>query len=226
MKTYILTFLLLLVVCRAFAQTSKTDSLLRQVALTNEDTNRVILLTELGRTYRFSKPDSMLFYTDQAILLAQKINYLKGESMALNRKSFALREMGNLPKSLELILKSLKIAEDNHYIYEAGYALMRIGQIYADLNDNPQALNYFNQAIQKLEPINNKYVTAISYLSMGMAYEQMNQLDTAFYYEQKALKYKFQELQTEILRTLGNIEAKRGHTSLALAYYQEGIQIG
>jgi two-component system, NtrC family, sensor kinase len=226
MKSYILTFLLLLVGYLGFTQTNKTDSLLKQVALTNEDTNRVILLTEVGRSYRFSKPDSILFYVDQAILLAQKINYPKGEALALNRKSFALREMGNLPKSLEAILKSLKIAEDNHYNYVKGSALMRIGQIYADLNDNPRALNYFKQAVQKLEPINNKFETAISYQAMGMVYEQMNQLDTALYYEQKALKYKFQELESEILRTLGNIEAQRGHTNLALAHYHEGIQVG
>ena len=61
-KTLVLTFFWLLFHCAALAQNKFTKELKSQLAATHEDTNRVVLMAELGLQFRYANPDSALFY--------------------------------------------------------------------------------------------------------------------------------------------------------------------
>ncbi|MDP9229262.1 MAG: two-component sensor histidine kinase, partial [Bacteroidota bacterium] len=201
---------------------------MRQLTIAKDDTSRVLVMAELCYFFRYTNIDSSMFYGQSSLALAQQIKFPRGESNALNRLGLALREKGDLSKSLELQFKALKIAEDNSYIIETANCYRRIGLVYMDLKDYPKTLSYLQQALKNSELIQNKRGIAIEYLNLGMTYEYMSQLDSSLYYEQKAFDEKdyIEDLFPEVNRVLGNIQTKKGNQQLALSYYHKGIEAG
>ncbi len=102
-------------------------------------------MADLCYFYRYTNIDSSMFYGQSALALAQKNKFLRGEADALNKLGLAFREKGDLPKSLELEFKALKIAQENNYELEIVYCLRRIGHVYMDLKDYPKAASYSMQ---------------------------------------------------------------------------------
>ena len=79
-------------------------------------------MANLAEGYRGSKPDSAMFYAQQALQLAKKIQFPRGEVRALLGISVVMRELGNLPKALDIAMKAHKIAEAHHYVYEEAFS--------------------------------------------------------------------------------------------------------
>ena len=97
---------------------------------------------------------------------------------------------GKLPKTLELLLKALRIAENNFFQEEEGRVANRLGTTYSDLGDFSKALIYFKRVILIIEEINqtsgSNYCTGL--MNIGSQFEGLNQLDSAEYYFQKSLQ--------------------------------------
>ncbi|MEP6595644.1 MAG: ATP-binding protein [Ginsengibacter sp.] len=233
MKFY-LTFVLLLFLqspTRAQLDVLKhADSLRHQLSIATQDTSRVLLMVGIAEAYLNTSPDSALLYGQKASILSQEINFPKGEADALLSISVVLRELGNLPKALSSALKALKIAEDNHLIFEEENSLVRIANVYIASKDFPKALGYFKQAEKKLKNTSQGLLLAVVQMLSGDAYEQQNKLDSALYYEELAYHTMFRYGDASILqsvyRILGNIYGKSGNKQLALHYYQQGIEVG
>jgi two-component sensor histidine kinase len=211
------------------AQPKLTDSLKHELVLTNQDTSRVLVLSELCLQYRLSKPDSAFWYGQKALHLARQINYLKGEANALGSIGFVMREVGNLPNALRVEFKAIQIAEGSGDVYEIARSMNIVGNIYLDLKDFPNALRYYHLARQKHTAIHHEPGLAITQSNIGSTYEQMNKLDSAWYYErqayQKMLRLNLVNNMPYVLRILGNIQAKRGNPSLAMHYYRQSQAI-
>jgi len=231
MKPILTLIFLNLMISSALAQNvslQQTDSLKHQLSIATKDTTQVLILSELCEAYRSSKPDSALLYGQQALIRARQINFSRGEVYALLGISVVQRELGNLPAALAMALKALKIAEDKHYNYEEINSLVRAANVYFASKDLPKALSYFKQAEKKLETIPGDFRWCVVKLLIGDTYEQMNQLDSALFYEQQVFQEKYllktKGLRENIFRVFGNIYVKRGNNRLALDYYQKGIQ--
>lgn len=100
------------------------DSLKHQLRIAKHDTARVLIMADIAFNDFVSNPQSSKLYTQKAIELSKKIKFSKGELKALSIMGLIIREEGDLSKSLELQLKSLKIAEENNYPLETGYSLL------------------------------------------------------------------------------------------------------
>ncbi len=221
-------FLVTTICSNGYGQNKLTDSLKQLLAITKVDSSRVIVLTNLGLQYRNTNPDSSVYFSEKALALAQQIKFKRGEAFALTTMGLALREKGDLPKSLELQIKALQIAEPNNFPIEAAFCLRRIGLVYMDLNDYPTCLNYLYQALSKQEAVQYKRGMAIEYMNLGMTYEYMNRIDSALYFTQKAEDHKelIEDLYPEVNRVFGNIYARKGDYKTALQYYNKGIKTG
>ncbi len=227
-KRFIFTFFLAFLWFIGFAQTRETiDSLQHQLAIAKDDTSRINTQIQLCYVYRLGNTDSSLLYGQQALKSSQQIKYPKGEIRALSYMSITMNQLGNLPKVLEMAFKALQIAKANHLENKAGGALNALGETYIILKDYPKAISYLQQ--QKLIGITNGIEEAIAYASydIGYAYEEMNQLDSAFYYEQQAIT-SFAKISREeplVYKTLGDIKMKSGNQAEALHYYQKSLHI-
>ena len=114
MKKKLVLILLLFVSNLGIAQTPEAiGNLQHQIAIAKDDTSRIKQQAYLCLLYRLGNSDSSLFYGQQALESARKINYVQGEILALSFMSITLEQMGNLPKALETAFKAIEIAKAN-----------------------------------------------------------------------------------------------------------------
>src|SRR5215472_6061418 len=145
LKQLLLVLLLLLTIIKVNAQQRYSDSLRQELAIAREDTNKVKLLVDLGRIYQWSYPDSGIFYAQQSLELAQKLNFTRGEIGAYSTLHEAFSSKGNYPKALEAGLKELELAERLEDSTLIVWAYVGIGSVYYYSNDYERALYYFNK---------------------------------------------------------------------------------
>ena len=111
-------FFLLFFSCSAFpikGQSShykiSKDSLKIMIQTVKEDTSKVNLLIDLGGRYPWSYPDTALQYGNQALALAEKLEYKKGIYNAHIVIIQALTTLGNYPLALEYGLKNEELSQ-------------------------------------------------------------------------------------------------------------------
>src|SRR5450432_3405953 len=90
-----------------FAQRQEViDSLHVQLASSGNDTSRIYAHIDLCYTYRLGNADSSLFYGQQALDLAQKINYPPGEILARGFMSITMGQLGKFAGALQTAFKA------------------------------------------------------------------------------------------------------------------------
>jgi len=230
MRFYIIFIFAVLInnqVCSQSMTMLHIDSLQHELLMATTDTSRVLIMANLTEGYRGSKPDSAIFYAQQALQLAKKIQFPRGEVLALVGMSVVMRELGNLPKALGIALKAQKIAEAHGYAREEAFSLVRIANVYVALLNHTEALNYLRKASEKLRPYPDHVLNGAAHMIAGNSLEQMNKLDSALYEEDLALqfakKHNSPVLIVNIQNVYANIYLKKGNPKLALQYYHQSI---
>ncbi|HOY16673.1 MAG TPA: ATP-binding protein [Haliscomenobacter sp.] len=216
-----------------FAQIMVIDSLKHELAIVKQDTSRVLILAELCYAYRNIKPDKSLLIGQKALVLARKIQFLKGESRVLNYVGNIFRTLGDLPKSLDYHFKGLKIAEKNNYSLEAARCLVGIGLIYKDLKDYSRAINYIKKARKINELIQDERLATSIGFNLGGVYQQNNQLDSALAIAQEAYNNvtlinskKFtSDLDAPLAELIGIIQFQLGNHLLAFDYMHKCLML-
>jgi signal transduction histidine kinase len=225
-KTLTFTILFLLIWVIGFTQAKKAiDDLHHQLTIAKDDTSRIQIQAYLCLLHRLGNTDSSLLYGQQALKSAQQVNYPKGEMLAMGFMSITMVQIGNLPKALEMAFKALQIAKTIQL--ECDAALNAIGEAYIILKDYPKALSYLQKQKSVCEATGNIESLAYARKDMAVAYEEMNQLDSAIYYEQLAIRdfRKTGREEPQTYETLGNIKMKSGNSTEALSFYRRALQI-
>ena len=219
-------FLLLLAPSLSFGQTVMADSLKRLLLQKHSDTSRILLQVQLAHTYLFYQQDSAIILAQQAIQQARMLHFAKGESRALNALGNALRLRGELPQSLERQFQALQISRTNGDQEGESRSLDYIGVIYHQVSEYRQALRYYQQALKISKRFKGRDILTLS--SIGDAYENMNQLDSALLFQRQAYAL-LKELPRGTLHSLvstrfGIIQVRLGNKSGALRLYQDAIR--
>ena len=109
---FIYTLLLLVLVTHIKAQQPNIDSLRHEIEIAQNDTIKIILFSTITEAYAETKPDSSVYFAEQLLMLARKLNLKLNEADALDQMGYAFLNMGNYPRSLQTLLSALAIAED------------------------------------------------------------------------------------------------------------------
>ena len=210
------------------AQNKFTDSLAKRLQIVKEDTSRVLILSDLCFYYRNTNVDSSIVYGNNALTLAQQIKFVRGEADVLSKLGLSHREKGDLPKSLELLFRAMKIAQDNHYILILANAYRRIAHVYRDLGDYPKSINYSKLSLENDLMINNKRGIATEYMNFAISYQHMSNPDSALYYAEKAygMSDYIEDLKAEVFKVFGDVQAMKNNKKTAAEWYHKGIQQG
>ncbi|MFC7667603.1 tetratricopeptide repeat protein [Hymenobacter humi] len=118
----------------------------RQLAAAPPDTTRVLLLSQLAYELTQTDPLATIAYGKQALQLAQRLRYRRGEGWALVRLGSGFREAGNYPAALQVGLRGLHAAEALHDPELLGRALNALGYLYWEQHNSRPALGYFFRA--------------------------------------------------------------------------------
>ena len=110
----ILTILIITSVFQGLnAQSAKLDSMQNLLDKHPQaDTVRVNLLNEIAYSSQGSEPEKSLNYAEEALELANKLNFKKGISVSYINIGIVYKDQGNYPLALEYYFKSLKIKEE------------------------------------------------------------------------------------------------------------------
>ena len=222
MKKVISAIALLFIFFHLLAQQNKNDSLRRLLIDTKEDTAKVKLLNQLGGNFVESRPDSNLFYASQALELSRKINYNKGEILALLNTSAGFTLSGNYSKALEAALDALKKSEAIHNDPLTANSLLAIGNIYSIKEDHRMGIPYELKAKEIYEKLHDSLNIGTTLLNTGVSYNELNQLDSArIYFNESleiALRFKSEDLASSVYLSLGIVNLKMKQYDVGLPY--------
>jgi len=153
------------------------------------DTNKVDTLNK--QSFTFSNKgnyDSAFALANQALSIAEKINYKNGMAMAYRYIGIVYRSKSNYPQALAYYLKGLKIKEtlndkkgiENYYT--------SIGNVYAFQAENSKALEYYFKALKVKEEKGDKDGILKIYNNIGGVFYSEFNYSKALEYFSKALK--------------------------------------
>lgn len=213
-----------------FAQSGKTDSLLKLLQIEKKDSNRVTLLWNLAKEYQFFKPDTTIQLAQQAQLLASRIKFIEGESRSFAVMATGQYLLGNYTAALNNYMQKLKIEEKRNSVRNYASALSNIGLMYILLSDYKSALTYLYSADSTINVAGGavKHELQNSILTnLGETFYRMKKQDSAKQYFSKALQIALQNkngfYQGAAFLGLGNVYASAGKDSIALINYHKAL---
>ena len=223
-----LSFLFLQCSVVANYQTHYTDSLKNALAGQKEDTNKVKLLTNLSSAYAISYADSGVYFGQQALNLAEKLNFESGIFWSIVPLSASLSIMGNYPLSLSFCFKALNLAKKMNTQLEISFANGITADTYYYLGDYNTSLTYEREVVKIAE---RSFAADIYYMWIAMSriYGGMNERDSALLYAKKAYEGVKRHQNSNNLSFMapvaGNAFAGKAEYDSALFYYRMGIPL-
>jgi len=245
--------LLPLVALHGQAQQTYIDSLRHQIEISQNDTAKIVLIGILSDEYSETKMDSSSYFAEQLLILSRKLNFKLSETFALSQIGYALLNMGNYPKSLQVLLSALAIGQDpaceknvlpQKYIIQKEFIkhpvtphLLRLsalglihaslGILYGNTHNYEKELYHNLQALQFTEEAGNIPGLCTIQMTLGRVYLSLKKTDSALIYEQKAynlsMQYQYKKYLGSILLNLGRIQWAMGNKQLASEYFKKAI---
>jgi signal transduction histidine kinase len=214
------------------AQLNQIDSLKRQLADKREDSNKVQLNIKLCWAYLFNQTDSAFFYGQQALQLAKKIEFIRGEAEAYGVLMGTFFVKGDYAQAMDYTYKSMRLYEklkDKSGIADAHIGLCNI---YRDQGNLKRALEHILIAKSIIESNKMDANTQLTiHGNLGNIYEQDNQLDSDLVHCQKAYEAGMMinngtgDYTAFVIEVIGNIHLKRKKYNIALQYYRKTLPL-
>jgi len=248
--TKILFLLLLPFIALSQSQKRELDSLHLVLKKTANDTVKMITLKNMVNYYVESNRDSTMTLAESGINIAKRIRQPLWVADFVILKAYLMQKDANLALSLRLCNEALAIANDernekNVFIPRddefAGNpskfrraitlgAFHQLGNIYLIVGDKEKAIEYFKKEIQLSFEMNAKSFRITSNMAIGSIFLEMDQLDSAFIYSNRALEninlYRQWEMyQGFILKDIGDIYFRKGLLDSAKYYFQTAITV-
>jgi len=170
-----------------------------------------------------------LEYSKQALNLATKINYLKGQSDAYRNIGLCNYLFNNLREAEANFNKSLKISSANKDSAGLAKTLNDIGLIYWRKNEFTDAFKYYLRSIEYSTPIELDVETAKSLNYLGLIYWKWSEYALALDFFTRSLKIK-ERLNDSFeivvsLNNIANIYNELGNYILALQNANRALNI-
>ena len=200
----------------ADAQTNSADTLEFVLKSNRQDTNRVNTLNQLSIVYLTNNPSRALAYANEALRLAQSLQFTPGEITALNRVGENEFRQSNYAKAVDYTTRSLRLAENFKDSLSMAKAYRILGIIYTyGLKQYDVALQYQLSALSIFRHRNDKRNMAAFYGNITWVYASMN--------KNLAEAHHLARLGLELAKSLDDKQLMSyTYNSQGLIYLQEG----
>jgi len=251
-KRFAYTIFYLFLITSVAGQQAYIDSLKHQVAISENDTIRMVRLRNLTRFYSEIYPDSAFVYSQKLLAVTQKLNFRLDEANAYREMGYALLNMGNYPRSLQTLLSAIKIAEDpksekkiltgdyhedsltnrnatatNQRLTELGFIYQILAILYTNTFYFDRAVSEHLKARETAERSGNVPLQSIINMTLSRAYLNVKKRDSALISLEKAydqsMKVGYKRYLGSILLNMGRIYAAQGNKQLAAEYYKKAV---
>jgi signal transduction histidine kinase len=229
-------------------QHRQLDSMHQVVQHAANDTIRMDACLKLGAYYDDVNLDSSVIYSEKGIVIAKQLRLNLNEAEMLTNMSWPLVKMGNYPRSLKVLSQALEIAgnpsnEKNTWHLLKGqtprsYRIDLLGNVHAAFDylygytgNYRKQITEAYEGIRLFESVNDTLLQAYTYTDIGNAYSKLNKLDSALYFEQKALisysaiPFKERKYEGEAYSHIGEIHLQMGNIDLARENLEKAIRV-
>lgn len=217
---------LLWITVAANGQDNTTDSLTALISKTSDDSAKVDLLIELSKSFYNRSWDSSIRSAEEAIALAEKINYKKGLAVAYKNIGVANYFKGTPVNAVEAWDKSLKIFQELEDKQGEANILSNLGGVFV-LSDESRALDYYLRSLRLAEQIQDSFRIATLNNNIGALYDKKSAtVPSALESYRKAIsvsqKNNYPEALGMATGNIGEIYLKRNEFDSALYYFRIG----
>lgn len=138
--------------------------------------------------------------------------FVKGENYRIN---------GDYIRALESYKKALELAEETGNMKYKSTFYSSIGRVLLDRNEPRKAMTYLKVGLKQKKSIDDNQGVSNNYTCLGMAYEQLDNLDSSLWYHNEALKIRV-ELNNE--RAIAGSEYNKAGILIKMKKYREAEQ--
>ena len=228
MKKILLLFCFIVSLQTAFNQSQNIDTTLQKIAVEKDDDKKIDLILSVFTLTNETNPEQGIRNGQKVLTQSIKRKDKIAEAMALATLGANYRLIGNTIKGLDYELKAMPIAEQTGNLKLMIWIKNWLAVIYKDRAEYAKAITVLVSAEKMATQIKPNIIQGGTLLSLGETYLLMNNLDSALMYLQRA--YEFCMLNNykiyigNICTDLGEVHGKLGNTSVALGYFNLGIE--
>ncbi len=212
------------------AQITEIDSL--ENCLRNyhtEDTIRINLLNEIAYKLYQINIESMHKYANEALEIADKLEFAKGKAESLRIMGIYYRIKGDYPLALEFYQSSLKLFEQLGNNYGIGACLNNIGNIYRWQEIYTQAHQYYQKSLEIKKEIGDERGISLTLNNIGVCLMNEGEYEESLDYLQRSLVIKqgIGDIKSisNTQYNIGNTYVKLGNYAKALEFYQSALKV-
>ena len=188
------------------------DSLLKELPIAKEDTNKVKLLNIISENYVFINPNEMMKYGQEALSVSQKLDWNKGIAKAYGNIGRSYAILSDYATALENYNRALNLYQELGDKKGVGAIYSFLSFAYNRQSKYPLAIEYNLKALKICEELDDKPGMGTNLRYIGIIYSRQKDYSKAEEYFLKALKiYQDKEAKEEkkakieIAQTLGNL---------------------
>lgn len=227
----------MLTVCNpGYAQQKEIDSLKRMLMVSKVDTVKVNLSNKISNRYKESNPDSTALYAQQAIVLAQKINYGFGLANGHLNKGNSNIIFGKYSEATADFEKAKKVfqkltdEDPDDIAVKNGLAkvLASLGVVYSEENDYPSALENYQNALKIYLKTGQQNNISKVYNNLGNVFRAQGDNPKALEHYKRALKIQEaigEQAAAMSLTNIGVIYFEQGNSEEAFKYYKRAEKL-
>lgn len=166
---------------------------------------------------------------EEGIRFFEESGEVMGYALALSMMALTNNNTGNYSEALRYALLAHKIAEKSQHQKELGLVRYTLGTIYIDTQEYALALATFHEVLKLWHGNTNLMGQGRVHNAMGIAHQQLGNLEAALHSQQQALGIFVKEnVPRGLGRTyndLGNIYTQMGNYDLAEKYLLQSLEI-
>lgn len=203
-----------------------TQELKKRLKSQKNDTTRVILLNQLGKSYFESNPDSAIKICQSARLLAENLDFKSGQALALKNIGIVYYLQGKYIDAIKTWEEAIKIFQAIGDKRGVANILGNQASVYFNQGDEAKSLELDLKSLQISESINDtlRIVTSLNnigtvYLNKPATYDKALTYFLRSYDLSKAIQDKY--LMGTAAVNLGEIYYKKNADTTALRYLKE-----
>jgi len=228
LKRYFPFFLLFLTIVGK-AQTTLDSLKIELISHSERDTLRVKTLINTSAELTYTDPKSGFSYAEEALAIAQEINWKRGETLALRQQGNLYYVQADNLNALDHFQKALRLSVNLSDDELSSTLNSNIGHIHADLKEYDKALEKYNEFLAFAEASSNVPNQIKGLSNIAIVYNDLEDYEKGLPYLEKALALAKQEdndfFQAAIINNLA-----LGHKGLkdyqkSLEYYYETARI-
>jgi signal transduction histidine kinase len=179
--------------------------------------------------YRFSKPDSGIYYAQKGLELSYKQRNYKGIGMMLNHLGIIDENQGRFEQAKQKYQRAIIAYKKANFSEGVADEMIRLGATEMRKANFDKAIAYFLNALKTHEHNHNKRGIMECYDTLGEAYIGQSNYPLALAYLKRGEAYSKQlplmGLTLYIYNNLGIVYRETGDLKQATAYLQKGVNL-